>query len=51
MGLEGVVARKRSSLYRPNDRGWVKIKNPNYGRRDVEREAMRRSRERRVVRA
>ena len=33
MGLEGVVAKKRSSLYRPNDRGWVKVKNPNYWRR------------------
>lgn len=51
MGLEGVVAKKRSSLYRANGRGWVKVKNPNYWRRDAEREAMRRSRERRVVRA
>jgi hypothetical protein len=27
--------------------GWVKVKNPNYWRRDSEREAMQRSRERR----
>ena len=32
----------------PNDRGWVKVKNPNYWRRDAEREAMSRKRERRV---
>ena len=42
LGFEGVVAKKHSSLYRPNDRGWVKIKNPNYWRRDAEREAMTR---------
>jgi ATP-dependent DNA ligase len=48
MGLEGVVAKKRSSLYRPNGRGWVKVKNPNYWRRDAEREAMSRKRERAV---
>jgi bifunctional non-homologous end joining protein LigD len=46
LGLEGVVAKNHSSLYRPNDRGWVKIKNPTYWRRDAEREAMQRSRER-----
>ena len=48
MGLEGIVAKKRSSLYRPNDRGWVKVKNPNYWRRDAEREAMTRKHERRA---
>ena len=47
MGLEGVVAKKHASLYRPN-RGWVKVKNPNYWRRDAEREAMQRSAERRA---
>ncbi len=36
LGLEGVVAKKHPSLYRPNDRGWVKIKNPNYWRRDAD---------------
>ena len=30
LGLEGVVAKSHTSLYRPNDRGWVKVKNPNY---------------------
>jgi bifunctional non-homologous end joining protein LigD len=38
LGFEGVVAKNHSSLYRPNDRGWVKVKNPNYWRRDAERE-------------
>lgn len=33
LGFEGVVAKQHSSLYRPNDRGWVKVKNPNYWRR------------------
>ena len=46
LGFEGVVAKNHSSLYRPNDRGWVKIKNPNYWRRDAEREAMARKHER-----
>ena len=48
LGFEGVVAKNHSSLYRPNDRGWVKVKNPNYWRRDAEIEAMRHSRERRA---
>jgi bifunctional non-homologous end joining protein LigD len=41
-GLEGVVAKKLSGRYRPGERGWVKIKNPNYWRRDAEREAVAR---------
>ena len=48
LGLEGVVAKSHTSLYRPNDRGWVKVKNPNYWRRDAEREAMARNHERRL---
>ena len=48
LGFEGVVAKNHSSLYRPNDRGWVKVKNPNYWRRDAEREAMSRKHERRT---
>lgn len=48
LGFEGVVAKNRSSLYRLKDRGWVKIKNRNYWRRDAEREAMARKHERRV---
>jgi ATP-dependent DNA ligase len=35
LGFARVVAKNHSSLYRPKDRGWVKIKNPNYWRRDV----------------
>ncbi len=45
LGFDGVVAKSHSSLYRPNDRGWVKVKNPNYWRRDAEREAMTRKHE------
>ncbi|MBA3642336.1 MAG: hypothetical protein H0W53_24390, partial [Acidobacteria bacterium] len=48
LGFEGVVAKNHSSLYRPGDRGWVKVKNPNYWRRDAEQEAMTRKHERRV---
>jgi ATP-dependent DNA ligase len=46
--MEGVVAKKLTSRYRPGERGWVKVKNPNYWRRDAEREALVRSRERRA---
>jgi ATP-dependent DNA ligase len=46
-GLEGVVAKRLSSRYRANQRGWIETKNPNYWRRDAEREAMQHSRERR----
>ena len=45
-GLEGVVAKRRAGLYRPGYRGWTKVKNPSYWRRDDEREAVARSRER-----
>ena len=38
LGLEGVVAKNATSRYRPNERGWVKIKN----------EAMTRKHERRA---
>jgi hypothetical protein len=37
-GLEGVVAKRRSSRYQPGERGWVKIKNRNYCRYEMERE-------------
>jgi bifunctional non-homologous end joining protein LigD len=47
LGLEGVVAKRLSSRYRPGERGWIKTKNPSYWRRDSEREAMQRLRERR----
>ena len=48
LGFEGVVAKNHSSLYRPKDRGWIKVKNPNYWRRDAEREARARKHERRA---
>jgi ATP-dependent DNA ligase len=38
-GLEGVVAKRRTSLYRPRNRGWVKIKNREYWRYELERES------------
>jgi bifunctional non-homologous end joining protein LigD len=47
LGLEGVVAKRRTSRYRAGERGWVKVKNPTYWRRDAEREAMALSKERR----
>jgi len=50
MGFEGIIAKKRSSRYRPGDRGWIKVKNRNYWRRDSELEAMQRSAERRAAR-
>jgi hypothetical protein len=45
---EGEVAKRLMSRYGSNRRGWVKTKNPNYWRLDLEREAMQRSRERRT---
>jgi bifunctional non-homologous end joining protein LigD len=47
-GLEGVVAKKHSGLYRPGERGWIKVKNPSYWRRDSEVEGVRRSAEQRA---
>jgi bifunctional non-homologous end joining protein LigD len=46
--LEGVVAKKLLESYRPGERRWVKVKNPCYWRREEEREAVARSRERRA---
>ena len=48
LGYEGVVATDHTSLYGPRERGWVKVKNPAYWRRDSELEAMARNRERRT---
>jgi bifunctional non-homologous end joining protein LigD len=42
-GLEGIVAKRRSGKYRPGQRGWVKVKNPSYWRRESEVEGFRRS--------
>ena len=45
-GLEGIVAKRRNGTYGPGFRGWTKIKNTAYWRRDMEIASMRRSRER-----
>jgi bifunctional non-homologous end joining protein LigD len=37
--LEGVVAKRRSSRYRPGERDWVKTKNRAYCRYEMERES------------
>lgn len=37
--LEGIVAKRLSSRYSPAVRGWVKIKNRNYWRYEIERES------------
>jgi ATP-dependent DNA ligase len=42
-GLEGIVAKRDSSIYRPGYRGWTKVKNPTYWRRDQEIESLMRS--------
>jgi bifunctional non-homologous end joining protein LigD len=36
--LEGVVAKRRSGRYVPGGRGWIKIKNRDYWRYELERE-------------
>ena len=46
-GLEGVVAKKHAQAYKSGQRAWVKIKNPNYWRRELEIEGVWRSAERR----
>ncbi len=43
-GLEGIVAKRRSDRYRSGQRGWVKVKNPKYWRRDEDGEELARSR-------
>jgi hypothetical protein len=42
--LEGVVAKRRSGRYVPCGRGWVKVKNKQYWRYELEREGASRSR-------
>jgi bifunctional non-homologous end joining protein LigD len=41
IGLEGVVAKKLWQRYRPGERLWVKVKNRDYWRYPLEREAVR----------
>ena len=50
-GLEGIVAKRSAGSYRPGQRGWIKVKNPSYWRRDQEIESLRRSVERRSLAA
>jgi len=48
--LEGVVAKRRSGRYVPGGRGWIKVKNREYWRYEMEREgALRSRRERQFV--
>jgi ATP-dependent DNA ligase len=37
--LEGIVAKRKTSRYRPNDRGWIKVKNRDYWHYELERES------------
>lgn len=46
-GLEGVVAKRRDSPYRPGERGWIKVKNRAYWRFGQERALASSSRRRR----
>jgi bifunctional non-homologous end joining protein LigD len=48
-GLEGVVAKPRGSVYRPGERGWLKIKNRAYWKYDLEREFVVSERRRKAV--
>jgi bifunctional non-homologous end joining protein LigD len=48
--LEGVVAKRRSGRYLPGERGWIKTKNRDYWRDELEREgAFKVRRERQFV--
>ena len=38
-GLEGIVAKRLNGRYRPGDRGWIKVKNWDYWRYEIERES------------
>jgi bifunctional non-homologous end joining protein LigD len=38
-GLEGVVAKRLNGRYRPGERGWIKTKNREYWRYEIERES------------
>lgn len=51
LGLEGVVAKQVASRYGPTRRGWIKVKNPHYWRRDSELRAMSRSAEGKRIKA
>ena len=38
-GLEGIAAKRLNGRYRPGERGWIKIKNREYWRYELERES------------
>jgi ATP-dependent DNA ligase len=38
--LEGLVAKPLGSVYKPNERGWLKVKNKAYWKYELEREAV-----------
>jgi bifunctional non-homologous end joining protein LigD len=44
-GLEGIVAKRRSSAYRPGERRWVKIKNATTGGTNLSASRLSTSRE------
>jgi ATP-dependent DNA ligase len=44
-----IVAKRRDRIYRSGYRGWMKVKNPSYWRRESEIELMHRPRERVVA--
>lgn len=39
--LEGLVAKPLGSVYKPGERGWIKVKNHAYWKYEIEREAVR----------
>jgi ATP-dependent DNA ligase len=43
-GLEGIVAKRHTGTYRPGFRGWTKVKNLGYWRRESEIAHMQRGR-------
>ena len=45
-GLEGIVAKRQRSSYRPGRRGWTKVKNPDYWRRESELAILRSKKQR-----
>jgi len=47
--LEGIVAKRSDGLYRAGERGWIKIKNRDYWRYELERESANRPRTRMFV--
>jgi ATP-dependent DNA ligase len=47
--LEGVVAKRRSGRYMPGRSGWIKTKNREYWRYELEREGAIKSRPRSFV--